>query len=153
MPLNLRQVDLRELVASVCEPLLPVIGHRSLVRDLPAHPVLARCDPKLIERVLDNLLSNAIKFTPDGGAIRVTIAAENDCAKVSISDSGPGVPAEYHARIFEKFGQVEGRQDRHSTGLGLSFCKLAVEAQGGRIGVENTNERGTVFWFTTAPWK
>ena len=67
---------------------------------------------------------------------------------MSIADTGPGIPPEFHARIFEKFGQVETRQQVASTGLGLTFCKLAVEAQGGTIGVESVMGKGSTFWFT-----
>jgi signal transduction histidine kinase len=69
---------------------------------------------------------------------------------VSVSDQGPGIPRELHARIFEKFGQVEGdvRNKGYSTGLGLTFCKLAVEQHGGQIGVESQPGCGSTFWFT-----
>ncbi len=65
-------------------------------------------------------------------------------------DSGPGIPPEYLERIFEKFNQVENRISGkyHSTGIGLSFCKMAVEAHGGVIGVESELGQGSTFWFT-----
>ena len=65
-----------------------------------------------------------------------------------MSDTGPGIPAEYHSKMFEKFGQVDGQTRRHSSGLGLTFCKLAVEAQGGQNGVESEPGKGSTFWFT-----
>ena len=66
-----------------------------------------------------------------------------------MTDRGPGVPVEAREKIFEKFGAVETRTDRkyHSVGLGLAFCKLAVQAHGGRIGVDQADEGGSVFWF------
>jgi len=147
MPLNMQQVDLREIITTATEPFLSLIGTRSLVRDLPALPVEVRCDAELVQRVVTNLVSNAIKFTPKEGEIRVAITSEEDQVKVSVTNTGPGIPAEYHARIFEKFGQVEGRTHRHSTGLGLTFCKLAIEAQGGAIGLESIQDKETTFWF------
>lgn len=61
---------------------------------------------------------------------------------------GPGIPPEFHGKIFEKFGQVENRQRQLGAGLGLAFCKLAVEAHGGRIGVQSEVGHGSTFWFT-----
>ena len=65
---------------------------------------------------------------------------------VAITDTGPGITPEHQQRIFEQFGQVEGRQNRQGTGLGLTFCKLAVEAHDGRIGVESIAGQGSNFW-------
>jgi signal transduction histidine kinase len=69
---------------------------------------------------------------------------------VLISDNGPGIPKEYHVKVFEKFGQVEARKQKrfYSTGLGLTLCKLAVEAHGGKIGLESEVGKGSTFWFT-----
>ena len=72
------------------------------------------------------------------------------CAvRVSVSDTGPGIPSEFHEKIFEKFGQVEAALHgaKHSSGLGLTFCKFAVEAHGGTIGVESAVGQGSTFWF------
>jgi len=69
---------------------------------------------------------------------------------VAVHDTGPGIALEFHEKIFEKFGQVEAARQgvTHSSGLGLTFCKLAVEAHGGRIGVESEVGRGSEFWFS-----
>jgi signal transduction histidine kinase len=69
---------------------------------------------------------------------------------VSVIDNGPGIPPEFQLRIFEKFGQVEGRKSgqKLSSGLGLTYCKLAAEAQGGRIGLVSEEEVGSTFWFS-----
>jgi signal transduction histidine kinase len=68
---------------------------------------------------------------------------------VAVSDTGPGIPREYRERVFEKFGQVEAASggQKFSTGLGLTFCRLAVEAHHGRIGVDSEIGRGSTFWF------
>jgi signal transduction histidine kinase len=100
--------------------------------------------------VIANLVSNALTFTPEDGSVKVTVRKdENGSARVEVRDTGDGIPAEYHELIFEKFGQV-GRGERRvkvSTGLGLAFCKLAVEAHGGRIGVVSQVGEGSTFWF------
>jgi two-component system, sensor histidine kinase and response regulator len=83
-------------------------------------------------RILQNLLSNSIKYSANG-CVDIVIRPCPEGIHVSVSDTGPGVPEEFHTQIFRKFGQVEG-QDRpqvHSVGLGLAYCKLAVEAHGG----------------------
>ena len=99
--------------------------------------------------MIQNLLGNALKFTPSDGWIRLGIEPDENRVCVRVRDNGPGVPPEYQERIFEKFGQVEARANRqkHSTGLGLTFCKLAVEAHGGSVGVESEVDKGSTFWF------
>ena len=114
-----------------------------------AETVKVTCDGALTRRVLENLLSNAIKHTPPGGPVRVSIATRNGRVRFEVQDEGPGVPSPDRKKIFEKFGTVESRRDRkyHSTGLGLAFCKLAIEAQGGTIGVDPRSPEGSTFWF------
>lgn len=109
-------------------------------------------DEEKLRRTLVNLLGNALKFTPDGGV--VTLTTRFDDAKrhwlFTIADTGEGIPREAFQRIFEKFGQVEMRREgrKNSTGLGLTFCKMAVEAHGGRIWVESEIGKGSTFYFT-----
>jgi signal transduction histidine kinase len=103
-------------------------------------------DVEKTRRVMVNLMSNAIKFTPDGGRIELSAACGDEGLVISVSDNGPGIPEEYRERIFEKFGQVEGRQSKlPSTGLGLTFCKMVAEAHGGRIWVEGVVGEGSAF--------
>lgn len=67
---------------------------------------------------------------------------------MSVRDTGAGIPEAHRRRIFEKFSQIEASEARRGTGLGLAFCKLAVEAHGGEIGVESQTGKGSTFWFT-----
>ena len=109
-------------------------------------------DGDKISRILVNLIGNAIKFTPSGGAVTVEARQADDerFLLFSVRDTGEGIPPEAFERIFEKFGQVQSRRGGRtsSTGLGLTFCKLAVEAHGGSIHVDSIPEKGSVFSFT-----
>jgi signal transduction histidine kinase len=117
--------------------------------DVPKDDLFCNCDYQLIKRVINNLLSNAIKFTPEGGKITISMNIRGKNVHFEISDTGHGIPPEYHEIIFEKFGQVEMRNKhvKHSTGLGLTFCKLVIEAHGGLIGVKSQLGQGSTFWF------
>lgn len=105
-------------------------------------------DQKLIGRVAANLISNGLKYSPPGTVLKISISDGGTAAIVLIKDQGPGVPVEYRESIFEKYVQVELRTHRRqgSTGLGLPFCKMAVEAHGGKVGL-NSPERGSEFYF------
>jgi signal transduction histidine kinase len=112
---------------------------------------LVKMDADLIGRVLDNLVSNAFKYTREGGEVRVNASVEDGMVRAYVCDEGPGIPLEYQERIFEKFGQVkdeQGRSLRPGTGLGLTFCRLAVQAHGGKIWVESEMGKGSRFFFT-----
>jgi signal transduction histidine kinase len=102
-------------------------------------------------QVLTNLIGNAIKFTPPHGKVMVSSASnDTDWVRVSVSDTGPGIPADERERIFEKFYQVavNGGPKPKGTGLGLAISKVLVELHGGRIWVESEPSRGSIFCFT-----
>jgi signal transduction histidine kinase len=102
-------------------------------------------DQGKLSRTLVNLIGNAIKFTRKGTVTIGATLADADM-RFFVTDTGAGIPAESFGRIFEKFGQLDAT--KVGTGLGLAFCKLAVEAHGGEIGVESTPGSGSTFWFT-----
>ena len=154
MPLDYSELSAADLVASAVGQVASLAeSHQlTLLRQVaPALPPLPGDESKL-RRTLVNLLGNAIKFTPSGGTITVAArhCGEERSVLFSVRDTGEGIPAEAFGRIFEKFGQVSSRQGGHemSTGLGLTFCKLAVEAHGGHIEVESTPGHGSTFRFT-----
>ena len=107
-------------------------------------------DDGLIVRVFTNLVSNAVKHTPGGGVVRIDASRRPESPEsitVQVTDTGPGVPAEDAPRIFDRFYQGQGRK-RGGSGLGLAFCKLAVELHGGKIAVANGGLPGAIIEFT-----
>ena len=115
-------------------------------------------DSLIFHRVIDNLLSNAIKFSPPGEPIRILLSYPETetpggavrCLRIEVADSGAGVPEEHRDRLFgrfQTFGGASGQHSRpvHQIGLGLAFCKMAIEAHGGRIRYEANKPKGAVF--------
>lgn len=106
-------------------------------------------DQERIYRVVSNLIGNAIKFTPTGGVVRVSTWTDESQRNIffSVADTGMGIPKEFQNKIFDKFVQVKSRQEgqKLSTGLGLTYCKLAVEAHGGEIWLDSEVGAGTTF--------
>jgi len=149
MKLHLTECDLVGIATDLMSDMESLKEAREMNLDAPPLPVTVVADKDLILRVIQNLLGNALKFTSSDGWIRLDIQPDENRVCVKVRDNGPGIPAEYQDRIFEKFGQVEARAHRQkfSTGLGLTFCKLAVEAHGGSIGVESEVGKGSTFWF------
>ncbi len=154
MPLHRSRFDLAEAVAQVLELTNWTAEQKQLTFNIvcPDHPVWVEADRELTFRVLSNLLGNAIRFTPFGGQISLWWYPSQTpgWVEVAVQDTGPGIPEGYRKKIFEKFVTVQGRREgvKASTGLGLTFCKLAVEAHGGRIWVESEMGRGSTFFFT-----
>ena len=148
MPIVLSSCDLTRVANHVRATMAHWEPSRTFELDVQGSVEVA-CDERIIYRVLENLVSNAIKHTPEDGVIRVTIGAAAGRVRVAVADEGPGIPPDDRERIFEKFATVSARADRgyHSSGLGLAFCKLAVEAHDGSIGVDDGEHGGSVFWF------
>jgi two-component system sensor histidine kinase/response regulator len=125
---------------------LALAGENTLITDIaPGLPVFAG-DRNKLSRTLVNLIANAIKFT-HGGTVTIAVTRDdNKSMRFSVRDTGEGIPSEAFEKIFEKFGQLDSR--RVGTGLGLAFCKLAVEAHGGHIEVGSTLGIGSTFSFS-----
>ena len=105
-------------------------------------------DSDRLTQVLTNLISNAAKFSPPGGTVRIRIDREDPGVRVTVSDNGPGIPAEFCNRIFQKFAQADASDSRakSGTGLGLSIAKTITEKLGGRIGFDTAPGKGTSFF-------
>ncbi len=108
---------------------------------------LLRLDGDMIARVITNLIENAIKYTPAGGKITVSARPRSGGVVISVADSGPGMTADQQAQIFDKYTRLKAQGGPGGLGLGLAFCRLAVEAHSGRIWVESEPGKGAIFSF------
>lgn len=133
MPVDAKPVDLRKLATDARNRIGNILGDHSCSVLVPEAPVTARCDTTLMDRILHNLLSNSLKFAPAGTEVRIAVSAAAGGAKIEVSDDGPGIPPDKQSRIFEKFSQAGREGSPNSSGLGLCFCKHAMEVQGGSI--------------------
>lgn len=147
--------NLPKLMNDVLEQFMPKIELKQISLQFPkcGDVPFVLVDRRLLKRVIANLLNNAIRHTPKGGIIEVGInhVPEKRTFCVIVRDSGGGLASEYHEKIFDKFKQLELRHSNvaaGSSGLGLTFCKMAVEAHGGKIWVESEGEdKGCIFSF------
>lgn len=122
---------------------------RQLKIDVDVDPdLVVRIDRDLFGRILENLIENGMRYAPRGGRCAISVAKLDDGrVELAVGNSGPPVPAAERERIFGRYFQVEARRAaaRQNRGLGLYFCKLAVEAHGGTIHVEERGDLGAVF--------
>ena len=145
MPVTPAPVDLRSLAAEAVASLGPT--RAALVGLSPGAAVPVLVDPAVMRRVIANLVGNGVKFSPRGAQVRVELELGGAGAELRVIDQGRGIAPEYHQKIFEKFGMANGNGGGkgRSSGLGLTFCKLAVEAHRGRIAVESEVGKGCTF--------
>jgi PAS domain S-box-containing protein len=141
-------VDLAELAAEAVEAARVLASAKDVELELEAEPIEGLVgDRARLAQLLDNFISNAIKFTPEGGRVAVRTWGDDECALVSIADSGIGIPEDEQARLFERFYRASSATERAipGTGLGLAIAKAIVDAHGGAIRVESAVGRGTTF--------
>ena len=152
MKLDLTLLSLPEFIESAVLQVRPLAEEKNvtLLQQLEPELPWLQADEDKLGRTLVNLLGNAIKFTPSEGSVTLEVKEVGQSVRFCVRDTGEGIPAEHLDRIFEKFAQVESRQGgrQMSSGLGLTFCKLAVETHGGQIGVESTPGAGSEFSFS-----
>lgn len=155
MPLALEEIAVTDLLERALRAQKPRADARGVhLDDATTGDHVASIDPSMIARVLQNLLDNALRFAPEGGRVAVRCTSwhpdaarewENDAhICIEVFDDGPGISPDIAGRVFDKFVT----NSRGGTGLGLAFCKLAVEAHGGRIWFDSEPDRGTTFYFT-----
>ncbi len=105
-------------------------------------------DSQRLIQVMSNLLSNAIKYSPDQGTVEIAVEQQDAWVKVSVKDRGPGIPAEFYARIFQRFSQADSSDTRQKggTGLGLAIAREMMERMGGKIGFKSVEGEGATFF-------
>lgn len=147
---NKRQAETRTLIVDAVEIVRPLAESKQQVirLDLPDKLPALIVDADMIRRVIINLLENAVKYSPLEGEISVGCSTAKGEFRFWVQDSGPGIPWDAVEVIFEKFNRLHGDQYPKGLGLGLAFCRLAVQAHGGKIWVESKLGEGSKFIFT-----
>jgi two-component system, sensor histidine kinase and response regulator len=149
--LDLSLIDPAQLIRDALQAVESALAARQLQLklDVKCQDIVITADTDMLTRVLINLLENAIKFSPDQGVIAVFCKKEEANVWFWVEDNGPGIPEEIREQVFDKYVRLPNRQTTSGIGLGLAFCRLAIEAHGGRIWVENnTLLSGSNFTFT-----
>jgi len=151
--LKIHPADSTALVQTVSKRLQHQFDEKrvTLTPSLPHDPIIVLADEDRIIQVLTNLIGNALQYTPENGAVTVSIEREKNEARISVRDTGFGIPAEYLKHIFDRFYRVDKSRSRAhgGSGIGLTIAKHLVEAHGGKIWAESAGEnKGSVFIFT-----
>jgi signal transduction histidine kinase len=144
---RLERVDLAELARTAAEDARSTARAKGLtVGAIASGPIAVDVDPGLMRRVLDNLVANAIAHAPPQSGIDVSVARRPEGVELAVSDAGSGVPPDRREEIFEKYARLQvGVARSLNRGLGLTFCRLAVEAHGGTIWVDDAARGGACF--------
>lgn len=144
-----QEVDVSKTVDGAVELLRPTALRRGMriVADCAGAPARIRGDQGLLFRIVVNLLSNALRFGPSGSEVLVSCARSGGAMRLCVCDRGPGIPAELKDKAFEKFVKLQEGSNtvQQGSGVGLAFCRLASEAMGGRIRVEDREDGGSRF--------
>jgi PAS domain S-box-containing protein len=148
--LDAKPISIHALLAEAAQLVHPLIheSEQKLSLDYPDDLPLITCDADMVLRVITNLMENAVKYTPMGGKITLSAKKVTNAVRIAVNDSGPGIAPNMQGKIFEKFSRVKYKDAPKGVGLGLAFCRLAVEAHGGHIWVESEPEHGSSFIFT-----
>jgi signal transduction histidine kinase len=148
--LNKRRTPLQPLLDEAIGLVRPVAteAEQELTSDYDGVLPDVQIDADMITRVLVNLMENAVKHTPSGGQVMLRVSTKRDVVTLSVCDTGPGIPPNHMREVFDKYYRIRHVDAPTGVGLGLAFCRLAIEAHGGRIWVENQPNSGAMFTFT-----
>ena len=141
-------VELEALARAQVEALRPRLDAKALTLEQQFSPVTVLGDRARLGQVLANLLSNAMKFTPEGGQIKVLVDTADGAARISVADSGPGIPADEQGRVLERFWRGSAARGTSGRGIGLAVAADIIRAHGGQIEVGNADAGGARFVVT-----
>jgi signal transduction histidine kinase len=147
-PAGREPVDLGMVCREICEQLVPMAMEHKLSLEVNAtETVQTRGDPVALGQIVFNLVANAIQHTPPGERVQVAARSHGAEAEVTVTDTGPGIPAEHLPHLFERFYRVDRTRSRTfgGAGLGLAIVKMLTENHGGRIEVQSLMGQGTTF--------
>ncbi len=147
---DLKPVTIKHLLQEAVDMVntLAYESEQAILLELDEQDLVVEADRDMLLRVMINLLENAVKHTPRGGRIVVSTQRLEDDIQVRVTDTGPGIPLHLQQEIFDKYVRLKSSFVRDGYGLGLAFCRLAVEAHGGHIWVESDMNGGAVFAFS-----
>lgn len=146
---KLEPLNSSQIATEIMDIFKPLARERevSLELDIDASSSSIMADRSLLKRILQNLVSNALKHTPRGTNVSISAHESNGAVVLTVTDNGKGIPAELRDKVFDKYFQASHSKDteRGGVGLGLAFCKLAADAQGGHIWVDSEENSSTAF--------
>jgi len=150
---DIEPTNFEEVLSTSLEMMLPLFNMYKVTVDtqIPPDLPLLQADPIILQRIIENLLDNAVKYSPTNETITIQITQKGSMVEICIADRGDGIPPEQRDSVFDRFTQLEApkaERIRSGVGLGLTFCKLAVETMGGEIWVGSLNNVGAAFYFT-----
>jgi heavy metal sensor kinase len=149
------RVSLRQAIDDAARPLRLVAAAKKVSLLAEGGSLEAQADPQRLALALTNLIENAIKFSPPGGSVRVTSWRRGTEVGVTVSDEGPGIPAEDREHLFDRYYRVDSARGRNvrGSGLGLAICHEVALAHGGRLWLESTLGGGSTFFLALPSWR
>jgi len=147
-------LDIEPVLRAVAAAVDATAREKRILLTLHSEPELphVRGSVLRLEQAIANLVGNALKFTPSGGEVSLRAVRARDGLLVQVTDTGPGIPAAQHGRLFQKFSRLGDGREQEGNGLGLAIVKTLVEAHGGRVSVESEVGKGSVFAFSLPPY-
>jgi signal transduction histidine kinase len=141
------RVDLLAASEAATDPLAPLAAAKGLRFETEGEPCVVEADPQRLHQAITNFIENAIKYAQPGGEVTVSAWCREEECGVTVTDNGPGIPADARGHIFDRFYRVDSSRGREGggSGLGLAICREIAIAHGGRVSVESEEGRGSAF--------